>query len=328
MRVVHFQRRPVDSHVSIERLFAEVRRHLPAHVDCVPHTCPHFSRGLLPRIANVRDAARHQGDVNHIVGDVHYLAIGLPTSRTVLTIHDCATLDRLRGLKRAVFKWFWFDLPIRRSAIVTTVSEAARREIVKHVRCDPSRIHVIHNCAVAECRPHAKPFNKPMPTILQVGTGYNKNLDRVITALEGISCNLHIIGQLLPEHRGLLERHGVRFTNTPRANDAEMSAAYRDCDLLVFASTYEGFGLPIVEANAVGRPVITSNLLSMPEVAGDAALLVDPLDAGAIRMAVLRVIEGAALRERLVAAGFENVKRFQPATAALSYANLYRELFA
>ena len=78
----------------------------------------------------------------------------------------------------------------------------------------------------------------------------------------------------------------------------------------------------------VGRPVVTSNLWSMPEVAGNAACLVDPLDVASIRAGICRVIQDSAYRERLVEAGFENVKRFQVETIAAQYANLYRSVYA
>ena len=99
-------------------------------------------------------------------------------------------------------------------------------------------------------------------------------------------------------------------------------------DLLVFVSTYEGFGLPILEAQATGRPVITSNVLSMPEVAGDSACLVDPFDVSSIRKGILKVINDPAYREKLIKRGFENVKRFQPDKIAEQYADIYRGLFA
>ena len=96
--------------------------------------------------------------------------------------------------------------------------------------------------------------------------------------------------------------------------------------MLMFASTYEGFGLPIVEANAVGRPVVTSNLSPMPEVAADAACLVDPHDVGSIRVGVKRIINDGLYRESLVAAGYRNAQRFRPATVAGNYALLYRQV--
>jgi glycosyltransferase involved in cell wall biosynthesis len=94
--------------------------------------------------------------------------------------------------------------------------------------------------------------------------------------------------------------------------------------MLLFASTYEGFGLPIIEAQAVGRPVITSDLCSMPEAAGGAACLVDPYDVAAIRQAVLRVMEDHEYRDDLIARGLVNVERFRASKVAAQYAQLYR----
>ena len=94
--------------------------------------------------------------------------------------------------------------------------------------------------------------------------------------------------------------------------------------MISFCSLLEGFGLPILEAQATGRPVITSNLSSMPEVAGNGALLVDPYDVNAIRKGILRIIQDGALRENLIVKGLENVKRFSPQKVADAYVELYR----
>jgi glycosyltransferase involved in cell wall biosynthesis len=96
--------------------------------------------------------------------------------------------------------------------------------------------------------------------------------------------------------------------------------------MVVFASLYEGFGLPILEAQAMGRPVITSNFGAMREAAGDGALLVDPYSVEAIREAVLRIKREPALREDLIAKGRENAERFRAEAVAARYAELYRNL--
>jgi glycosyltransferase involved in cell wall biosynthesis len=328
LTVTHFHRRPAPGQVSIERVFAEVRSAMPSHIECKVHRSPCLSRGIAPRIANLLDAANCSGGVNHIVGDVHYLTLAMPRARTMLTVHDCVSLARLRGLKRSVFRWTWYVLPVRRAALVSVVSESTRRELLRHVRCDASKIRVIHNCVGGDFVPNHRIFNQSHPVILQVGTAPNKNLNRVAAALSGISCTLKIIGPLTPQQKGLLQNHRIRFVNLPRALPAELIQAYCDADVVIFASTYEGFGLPIVEANATGRPVITSHVLSMPEVAGLAACFVDPLDITSIRSGVLRVLSDAGYRRRLVAAGFENVKRFAPALIASKYAAAYQEMMS
>lgn len=102
--------------------------------------------------------------------------------------------------------------------------------------------------------------------------------------------------------------------------------AYQECDLLCFVSTIEGFGLPILEARAVGRPVLTSNLSAMPEVAGDAACFTNPFDINAIRQSILLVISDVAYRNKLIEKGYENVKRFSLEKTVTGYAQVYSDL--
>jgi glycosyltransferase involved in cell wall biosynthesis len=323
---VHFHRKPTAENVSIERLFADIRNAMPDHVQCSVHTCPFFSKHILPRIRNMLDAAKHQSQINHITGDVHYLALTLDKQRTLLTIHDCASLERLRGLSRAIFKLIWFTVPIRRARLVTVISESTRRELLRHVHCDPAKIRVVHDCVGKDFVPAPKPFNASEPEILQLGTKANKNLELLSKALAGLPCKLNIIGRLTGGQMEVLEQCRIRYTNRPQATNSEVFNAFQSCDLVALTSTYEGFGLPIIEANAVGRPVVTSNILSMPEVAGAAACLVDPLDVASIREGILQVWNDAGFRQRLVLAGFENVKRFSPTAIAAKYAALYEEL--
>ena len=89
---------------------------------------------------------------------------------------------------------------------------------------------------------------------------------------------------------------------------------------------YEGFGVPILEANALGRPVITSTTTAMPEVAGEGAVLVDPYKPEEIRQAVQRLIEDDAFRMDLVKKGYQNVQRFKPEMVAAKYEELYKRV--
>jgi len=364
MKVLHHERKRLASHFSIERLFAEIRRHMPADCEAVSCPAPEASAGIWPRWRNVRHAARQQADVHHIVGDSHYLAFGLPPEKTVLTIHDCGALNRLTGWKRALLKYFWFTGPMRRAAVVTTISETSKDELRKWVGPLADKVEVVPDCVFEDFAYDPKPFNEECPVVLQVGTKWNKNVERVMEAVGGTGCRLEVVGELPKTSHGLTRidtdrvqaaaptglRQECSCPGTPgtrkasseggvddveghsgvrelgRLTDEELVAAYRRCDMVVFASLYEGFGLPILEAQAMGRPVITSNFGAMREAAGDGALLVDPYSVEEIRAAVLRIKNEPGLREELVRRGRENVERYRADAVAASYADLYRSL--
>lgn len=324
--ITHFMRRPRRNVFSIERLYEDIRAAMPEHCRITVWTCRHPSTGLWPRVKDMWAARKEQGDVNHITGDVHYLTFLLDPRRTVLTVHDLVPLRRLKGVRHFVVWLLWYWLPVRRSRAVITISETTRSALLEAVRCNPAKVHVIHDTVSDEFRPALRPFDATHPRILQVGTAWNKNIERVAEALEGVPCTMVIVGPLSDAQTGALRRHGIDWENYVGLSRETLVEHYVKADMLVFASTYEGFGLPIVEAQAVGRPVVTSNLSSMPEVAGDAACLVDPFDVASIRAGVLRVIDDENYRNGLVANGFENVERFKSARIAGQYASLYQEV--
>ena len=124
------------------------------------------------------------------------------------------------------------------------------------------------------------------------------------------------------EQHNLKER--VHFTGYIDAND--LPTIYSLAEGLVFPSFYEGFGLPILEAMACGCPVITSNVSSMPEVAGDAALLIDPKNTEAIAQAMASVISNEKLRKKLIEKGYEQVKKFTWDKTAEETLALYKQV--
>ena len=329
IHITHFQRR-ADRTVqnSLERLYEDVRAHLSADIYIVVCINRFFSRGLFGRIYDIVRARHCQGDVNHVTGDVHYLTYLLDRRRTVLTIHDCVLLERLHGIKRWLLWLFWYWLPAKRCIAITVISETTRQQVLRHLHCDPDKVQVIYCNVSDEFKPVPRPFNASRPRLLQIGTSPNKNLEVVAEALAGLDCELVIIGKLTLNQIRVLTQRSVRYTNFVNLSRSALLEQYHCCDMVVFASTYEGFGLPIVEANAVGRPVITSNIWSMPEVAGEAACLVDPFEVASIRTGISRVIEDATYREFLVERGFENVKRFQIENITAQYEALYRSIHA
>lgn len=325
--VIHFQRNPFLDQFSIELLFASIRdtmRTIGARVQS--KTVPYQSKGLWPRLANIIWASRNQGRVNHITGDIHYLALGLRREHTVLTIHDCYQLERLKGLKRWIMRIVWFDLPMRHAAVVTVISEDAKRQLIRFVGAEAERIVVVPDAVAPTFKPYPKPFNAACPQILQIGTKPNKNIPRLIKALKGLKCHLKIIGVLDREQLRLLDQSGISYDADANLGEAAMYRAYCDADVVCFASTYEGFGMPIIEAQWVERAVVTSNCSSMPEVAGDAACLVDPFSVASIRAGLERVIHDADYRSSLIDRGRQNRERFSLEEVAGRYLALYKTL--
>ncbi len=229
-------------------------------------------------------------------------------------------------------------LPVlaRRVRRVVTVSEFSRERLAVMLRLNPERIAVTP--LAADPRFRIKPVAEVVAGLGQLGvTGpyllavaalsARKNFERLYHAWEAVApelpeTQLVVVGKTglafsNVSSRGPLPAHTRVFQHV---EDEQLVDLYNGAMAFVFPSLYEGFGLPVLEAMACGTPVITSNVTSLPEVAGDAALLVDPYDTGAIAAAMRRVTTDAVLRERLARAGEQRAARFSwDRTAALTW---------
>ncbi len=327
MEVVHFNRKVRKTgNYSIEGFYENIRNVLKDKLEINCYECRYYSNGILRRLFNALSAAFKQGDVNNVTGDINYLSAFLDTKKNITTILDCGLLANTKGIIHKIGKLFWFTIPIKKSKYIVAISQATKDEILKYVKCDPDKIKVIYVAISPKFKRADKKFNKEKPVILQVGTNPNKNLINLANALSGISCKLIIIGKLNKEHENTLQKNKIDYENAYNLSEEEIIMKYKSCDILAFVSTYEGFGMPIVEANTVGRAVITSNLFSMPEVAGEAASIVNPYSISEIREGILKIINDDLYRESLIEKGFENAKRFNLEKIANEYFVLYQEI--
>ncbi len=325
MQVCYILRHPEAHFHSIERLCHVLTSAMQNQAEVSTYTMP-FASSILGAPANLLRLPRLPNTIYHIIGDVYYAALALPLERTVVTYHDAVVLRRLSGLKRRLVLEYSYRKPIEGAGAVTTISQFAKSELEKTCGGLNRQVHVVHNPADPIFTGIASHPAKGRPRILQVGSIPHKKVDIVIKALAGIDCDLHIVG--CPERHlsELAAALGVRVEWHTGVEDRELVDLYATATLVTFASAYEGFGLPIIEAQAVGCPVITSTCCSLPEVAGDGALFVEPGNVKALSSAVRRVLGDPALRNCLVERGRRNVERFNVQRIAAEYLAVYQSL--
>jgi len=328
MKVVFFQRkRRKFGNYSIENIFDGLRQLLPESIIQKLFLSKFENKGFFKRIFDIINAAFNQGDVNHITGDVHFLNFLMVKKKTILTIHDCGFMNNSSGLKKKILKLFWITLPVKKSAYITFVSESSKNELLKYVNVDKEKLIVIPVFVGFHFIPYPKIFNTNKPRILQLGTATNKNIERLIGALTGLNCELYIVGLLNDELIIKLKQNNIEYKNLANLTNGEILEQYILCDIVSLISTYEGFGIPIIEGNSVERVVITSNVLSMPEVADNAACLVDPFDIISMRDGFNKIINDHAYRKQLIENGRKNKLKYLPQTIVDRYVNLYYKVF-
>jgi glycosyltransferase involved in cell wall biosynthesis len=322
-KIVYFKRKNFNGSYSIENVFNQIETHFKFKYYVINNINKYFSNQYLFLFYDIIKAYFKQGEINHITGDVNYISFLLNKRKTILTIHDCINLEISRGIKFYIFWLFWYWIPIKKSKYITVVSQTTKLNLLKYFKINEKKIKIIYNPIPNGYSKNIKVFNTICPAILIVGTTPNKNLINQITTLKGIHCKLTIIGKIDDETKLLLNKLKVNYNILFNLSDSEVINEFLNCDILLFASFYEGFGLPIIQAQAIGRVVITSNLSSMPEIAGKNACLVNPYDINEIKVAINKCINDKLYRDFLIANGFENIKRFEPNTIFHEYENLY-----
>jgi glycosyltransferase involved in cell wall biosynthesis len=283
----------------------------------------------------------------------HYVLPLLTPCTSVVTIHDCIHLrfpqylpSRLGYAYARAQMWS----ATHRAARVITVSEASKRDILRYFRVVESRIDVIYNAIDERFWQPPDPeaidlvrqrYRLDAPFVLYAGNiKPHKNLERLIESFHLLRQNpefkdvqLLIIGDEISKyatlrravHRHKLHKHVRFFGFVP---DRTLAALYRLANVFVFPSLYEGFGLPPLEAMASGTPVITSNVSSLPEVVGNAAIMIDPYEPAAIADAMRRVLTDATLRADLQRRGLARAREFSWERSVQRVREIYREVTA
>lgn len=267
-----------------------------------------------------------KGDINHITGDIHWLAIFLNPNKTILTIHDLVGLKNNKGLKKIIYFLFWVYLPILRCKYITTISEKSKKEITDILPWAEKKIKVIYNCLTLDYEEKYVQKNNPKPIIVTIGSTINKNLDKIFQACAGKEIKLISISKLSSAQLQFLKNNNFDFINATGVSNLDLLNYYKQADILCFPSTYEGFGLPILEAQAQNCAVITSNISPMKEVASISAVLVNPESVQEISEAIDKLIYDHELKQKLILNGKENVKKYLPENISKQYIDLYKSI--
>ncbi|NLG28782.1 MAG: glycosyltransferase family 4 protein [Chloroflexi bacterium] len=274
----------------------------------------------------------------------------LPASlarRKVLTVHDLSFMRYPECSSPALLEYLMDAVPrsVARADVLLADSESTRADLVELLHAPAERVVVVY--AGVETRFARQPaeavhavldkYKLRQPFILGLGTLQpRKNYARLIRAYHQLRREHGVPHQLvIGGGRGWLYEEidatiaelglGEQVRLPGFVDDADLPALYSAADVFAFPSLYEGFGIPILEAMGCGTPVVTANASSLPEVAGDAALLVDPNDVPALAHALWRLIDDVALRDALVARGAAQVARFTWQSAAERLLSVYHE---
>ncbi len=253
----------------------------------------------------------------------------LPRTRTLLTVHDLSFLRYPDHFVPKLVRYLSRVVPrsVARADRVLADSEATRADLVRLLGTPAEKVEVLYSGVDARFRPEPRPGERErlrtryglgqQPYVLAVGTLQpRKNYVRLIRAFASLrSDDIQLAiaggrGWLYQEVLTEAEKHADRVRMMGFVEETDLPALYRGATLFAFPSFYEGFGLPVLEAMACGVPVVCSNGSSLPEVAGEAALLVDPHDEQGLAEALRRVLEDEELRQEMVARGLEQAARF------------------
>jgi glycosyltransferase involved in cell wall biosynthesis len=271
----------------------------------------------------------------------------LPGVPTLLTVHDLSFVRAPETATPVLKAYLDRVVPrsVRRATHVLADSQATKDDLVALYGTPPEKITVL----LSGVGPRFKPVEDAAarravrrkynilerPYILSIGTVQpRKNYARLAEALAALGPAYQDLHLVIAGGRGWLDSPIYRTVEELRlaervhfigfADDDDLPALYAEASCLAYPSLYEGFGFPILEAMACGTPVVTSKLSSMPEVAGDAALLVDPYDVDALAHAIQRVLSDEALRAVFITRGFQQAAQFTWARSAHTLRDIYR----
>lgn len=308
---------------SVGKVFKPIEAEMTkyAQVDSIELPVANYGlKGLWNNVSYLRKHLKKASyDVVLITGTENYLLPFISSAKKVVVVHDVKSFfNHVSGIRRKI-KELMFIKVLGKADKIVSISEQTQKELSDYhfsseVIYDPVSPAFIYK---------EKQMDKICPVILHIGTKANKNLKNTILAVKGLKCYLRIVGKLSEEYIKMLQENNIDYSSCANISDEELLKEYNKCDIVNFPSLYEGFGMPIIEGQAIGRVVVTSNLSPMKDVAGGSAVLVNPNDIQSLRQGYDEAINHG---DYYIVKGLKNVKRFSVATITRQYFNLIKSL--
>jgi len=331
--LIHYMRTDLDIYKS--------NKEIVIHRPKIPLKSAIWRYGILPR------KLRNQGiDLIHDPYEIGPLSFDIPFKK-IITIHDVTPLlfPKLYGLIGIMLHKILYKKTVRNVDKIITCSTFSKKDIIKYLKVSQEKIKVIYNAADEKFKPLKQKeiievrqkYNLGAQFILYVGLLHpRKNIPSLIKAYhklkkEGMGNKLVIAGKRSGKYKEIFKtverlnlQKNVIFTGY--VPDEDLPALYNAADLFVYPSLYEGFGLPPLEAMACGTPVITSNTSSLPEVVGNAGIMIDPYDVDGLAKAMYKVLRNDRLRDDMIKKGLKRAKMFSWEKAAKETLDVYEEI--
>ncbi len=255
--------------------------------------------------------------------------------RHISTHHDITYVRHPESFSRAFRAQYRLVVPplLRRAERVLTVSEFSRQELQAHFALPGERIDVVPNAVAACFRGPGPVYEADAPYLLAVSSpNAHKNFSRLVEAFHHARRarirRLLIVGEQARAFRGMRAVDTPEVTWLGRVSDDELASLYRGAAAFAFPSLYEGFGLPPLEAQSCGAPVLAARAASMPEVLRDSALYFDPSSVASIARAIETIDADPAVALRLIESGYRNAQRFSWHESAATVADIVRGVSA
>lgn len=306
---------------SVGKVFKPIEKEMAkyAEVDSIELPIANYSlKGLWANVSFMRRHLRnHLYDAILITGTENYLLPFIKKAKKIVVVHDVKSFfNHVSGIKRKM-KELLFIKVLKNADKIVAISDQTQQELENY------NFHsdVIYDPVSPSFTYVPKEINKEEPVILHIGTKVNKNLKNTILALKGLNCHLRIVGEISCEEINSLRDNNVEYSSCANISDEELLEEYRQCDIVNFPSFYEGFGMPIIEGQATGRVVVTSNISPMKDVADGSAILVNPKDIHSMRDGYLEAIKNSA---SYVRKGLINVERFSVENITNQYYELIK----